>query len=190
MQPLYKFNRAILTDTDRLMALTILSLHALLVWGDNSIFFHALLLCHYGFFLLWQPIFNQSKSLSAVQALMIFTTGIIATLLFKNLWFIGFWIAGLFSLIGGRALSGGAYHWRLPKILAASYLLTILLIWVVPKLIDANGDMTAAEFLLNYFLPILPLTILFLSASNKPATQTRNIDFLSHCSNGRPMLSR
>jgi len=31
--------------------------------------------------------------------------------------------------------------------------------------------------LLIYFLPILPITILFLSAKNKPDTQTRNIDF-------------
>jgi signal transduction histidine kinase len=100
-----------------------------------------------------------------------------ATVLFKNLWFIAFWVAGLFSLIGGRALSSNAKHWRLPKILAASYLLTILLIWVVPKLIDANGDLAAAEFVLNYLLPILPLAILFLSASNKPAAQARNIDF-------------
>lgn len=177
MQPLYKFYRTVLTDTDRLMALTILSLHALLVWGDNSIFFHALLLCHFGFFLLWQPILNQSKSLSTRQALIILVAAAVATLLFRNLWFIGFWIAGLFSLIGGRALSNGTHHWRLPKILAASYLLTILLIWVVPKLIDANGDMAAAEFLLNYFLPILPLIILFLSSSNQRAPQTRNIDF-------------
>lgn len=177
MQPPHKFYRTILIDADRLMALTILSLHALLVWGDDNVFFHALLLCHYGFFLLWQPILNQNKSLSARQALIIIVTGGIATLLFKNLWFVGFWIAGLFSLIGGRALSSGAHHRRLPKILAASYLLTILLIWVVPKLIDASGDLTAAEFLLNYFLPILPLTILFLTASNKPDSQTRNIDF-------------
>jgi signal transduction histidine kinase len=177
MQPLYKLYRSVLDDADRLMALTILSLHALLVWGDTSVFFNALLLCHYGFFLLWQPILGKNKSLSWQQALIILALAAGATVLFKNLWFIAFWVAGLFSLIGGRALSSSAKHWRLPKILAASYLLTILLIWVVPKLIDANGDLAAAEFLLNYLLPILPLAILFLSAANKPDTQSRNIDF-------------
>lgn len=177
MQPLYKLYRTVLDDADRLMALTILSLHALLVWGDTSVFFNALLLCHYGFFLLWQPILRQNKSLTWQQALIILVFAAGATVLFKSLWFIAFWVAGLFSLIGGRALSSSAKHWRLPKIFAASYLLTILLIWVVPKLIDANGDLAAAEFLLNYLLPILPLIILFLSASNKPAAQPRNIDF-------------
>lgn len=177
MQPLYKLYRSALDNSDRLMALTILSLHALLVWGDTKPFFSALLLCHYGFFLLWQPVLRQNKSLSWQLTLIIVAFAAGATVLFTNLWFIAFWVAGLFSLIGGRALSGGPKHWRLPKILAASYLLTILLIWVVPKLINASDDLAAAEFLLNYFLPILPLTILFLSANNKPITQPHNIDF-------------
>lgn len=177
MQPLNKLYRSVLDDADRLMALTILSLHALLVWGDTSVFFNALLLCHYGFFLLWQPILRQNNILSWRQAFIILVFAVGATFLFKNLWFIAFWVAGLFALIGGRALSSGAKHWRLPKILAATYLLTILLIWVVPKLIDASDDLAAAEFLLNYLLPILPLAILFISASNKSASQARNIDF-------------
>ena len=177
MQPLYKLYRSVLDDADRLMALTILSLHALLIWGNTGVFFNALLLCHYGFFLLWQPILRQNNILSWRQALVILTLAAGATVLFKNLWFIAFWVAGLFSLIGGRALSNGTKHWRLPKVLAASYLLTILLIWVVPKLINAKDDLAAAEFLLNYLLPILPLAILFLSASNKPVAQARNIDF-------------
>jgi len=177
MQPLYKFYRSVLDDADRLMALTILSLHALLVLGNNSIFFSALLLCHYGFFLLWQPILRQNSSLSWQQALVILTLAASAAVLFKNLWFIAFWIAGLFSLISGRALSSESEHGRLSKILAASYLLTILLMWVMPKLINAGDDLTAAAILLNYFLPALPLAILFLSSRNKLTAQARNIDF-------------
>jgi len=177
MQPLYKFYRSVLDDSDRLMALTILSLHALLVWGNDSAFFSALLLCHYGFFLLWQPILRQNSNLSWRQALAILALAASAAVLFKHLWFIAFWIAGLFSLISGRALSSGSEHGRLSKILAASYLLTILLMWVMPKLINAGDDLTAAALLLTYFLPALPLAILFLSSRNKLAAQARNIDF-------------
>jgi len=177
MQLLYKFYRSALDDADRLMALTILSLHALLVWGNNDVFFSALLLCHYGFFLLWQPILQKNSSLSWKQALAILVIAGSAAVLFKNLWFTAFWIAGLFSLISGRALSSESEHGRLSKILAASYLLTILLMWVIPKLIDADADLTAAALLLDYFLPVLPLAILFLSSRNKPTAQTRNIDF-------------
>ena len=177
MQSLSKLYRTFLNNNDRLMALMILSLHALLVWGTSTPLLSALLLCHFGFFLLWQPVLRQNNQLSWQSALIIVATAASATIFFTSLWFIAFWVAGLFSLIGGRVFSSEAKHWRLPKILAASYLLAILLLWVVPKLVNANDDLAAAEFLLIYFLPVLPLTILFLSAKNKTDAQTRNIDF-------------
>lgn len=176
MQPLYRFYRLALNDTDRLMALMILSLHALLVLGDSKHLFSALLLCHYGFFLLWQPVMRQSNKLSWKTTLTVIL-GAFATIFFMNLWVIAFWIAGLFALIGGRVFSNETRRWRLPKILAATYLLAILLLWVVPKLVSANNDLAAAEFAFKYFLPLLPLAILFISAKNKPTTQPRNIDF-------------
>ena len=177
MQFLYNFCRISLNDSDRLMALMILSLHALLVWGTSTPLFGALLLCHFGIFLLWQPVLRQNNQLSWQSTLIIVMLAGGATIFFTSLWFIAFWIAGLFSLIGGRVFSSEAKHWRLPKILAASYLLAILLLWVVPKLVNANDDLAAAKFLLIYFLPALPLAILFLAAKNKPETQTHNIDF-------------
>jgi len=176
MQPLYRFYRLALNDTDRLMALMILSLHALLVLGDSKQLFSALLLCHYGFFLLWQPVMRQSNKLSWKTTLIVIL-GAFATIFFMNLWVTAFWIAGLFALIGGRVFSNETRRWRLPKILAATYLLAILLLWVVPKLVSANNDLAAAEFVFKYFLPLLPLAILFISAKNKPTTQPRNIDF-------------
>lgn len=177
MQPIYKSCKSLLDNPDRLMALMILSLHALLVWGDTKSFFSALLLCHYGFFLIWQPILRQNSRLPWKLAVGIVSFAGAAAVLFMNLWFVAIWIAGLFSLIGGRILSSESKYWRLPKILAASYLLTILLLWVMPKLVNANQDLEAARFLLIYVLPLLPLTILFLPASNKSDIQARNIDF-------------
>lgn len=176
MQTLIKFYQMVLNDTDRLMALMILSLHAVLIWGESNNLFIALLICHYGFFLLWQPVMRKSDKLSWRMALIIIAgTGI--TALLTNWWVTAFWIAGLFALIGGRVFSTDPSHSRLPNILAASYLLGILLLWVVPKLLNANNDLAAAELLLIYFLPVLPLTILFLSAKNKPTPHVANIDF-------------
>lgn len=177
MQLMYKFYRLALNDADRLMALMILSLHGLLVWGEtNHLYYSALMLCHYGFFLLWQPVLRQSVTLSWQLTLAI-VIGAGLSLLYANWWVTAFWIAGLFALIGGRILSGGTMRTRLPNILAATYLLSTLLLWVVPKLLRADEDLAAAEFLLTYFLPILPLTILFLSAKNNPLKDSPNIDF-------------
>jgi len=176
MRTLYQFYQLALNNHDRLMALMMLSLHGLLVWGENGHLHTALLLCHYGFFLLWQPVMRQSDKLSWKMVGIVLTGAYLTTFL-TNWWVTAFWIAGLFSLIGGRVLSSEASHSKVPNILAASYLLAILLLWVVPKLLNANNDLLAAELLLIYVLPILPLTILFLSAKNSTPAETPNIDF-------------
>jgi signal transduction histidine kinase len=176
MQILFKLGRQLFNDSDRLMALMILSLHALLIWGDSSGMHRALFLCHYGCFLMWQPVMRQTKSLSW-QAVFLIVVGAAVGMFFLNWWVIAFWIAGLFALIGGRIFSEETPRDRLPNIMASTYLLAILLLWVVPKLLKANDDLAAAAFMLTYFLPILPIAILFLSANHKSTSQSTNIDF-------------
>jgi len=176
MQSLYKRYQILLDNSDRLMALMLLSLHAILIWGDASSLTTALLLCHYGVFLLWQPVMRQSDKLSWKMAIILIAVVGFSSAI-TSWWLTAFWIAGLFALISGRIFSSQPKHSRLSNILAASYLLAILLLWVVPQLLGAKNDLEASEFLLTYFLPILPLTVLFLSAKNTPHTFTSNIDF-------------
>lgn len=176
MSVLLKFYHHILDDSNRLMALMILSLHAFLIWGESSHLHSALLLCHYGLFLLWQPLLHQVNKLSWPTTASIVVAALLV-IYFFSWWAIAFWIAGLFALISGRALSSVPAGSRLPHILAATYLLAVLLLWVVPKLLTATTDLAAAQYLLTYLLPILPLTILLLSAKNKTFAQTPNIDF-------------
>jgi len=176
MRPLFTFCRQFFNDSNRLMALMILSLHAMLIWGEAGNLHRALFLCHFGCFLLWQPVMRQTNTLSW-QALTLIVVGAVVTMFFTSWWVTAFWIAGLFALIGGRIFSGESTRDRLPNILASTYLLAILLLWVVPKLLNANNDLAAAKFLLIYFLPLLPLAILFLSAKSKSESQTPNIDF-------------
>lgn len=180
MPSLYKYYQRFHQASDRLMGLMILSLHGLLMIGDVnklSLFFFVL---HFGLFMLWQPMVQKSQQLTRKTLFALVAGGIIASLLFitiMNWWLVAFWIASLFSLIGGRLLSGNTTRDRLPNMLAASYLLGVLLLWVVPKLLGANEDLAAAEFIHTYFLPILPLVILFLSAKNTQNNTASNIDF-------------
>lgn len=172
----FKFFSRVFNNTDTLMALMILSLHALLTFGESRQLYSALFLCHYGLFLLWQPVMRQSNTLSW-KAILIIVLGASFALSYINWWIMSFWIAGLFALIGGRVFASDSAHSKLPKLLAATYLLTSLLLWVIPKLLNVKEDGAATEFLVMYFLPLLPLTILFLSAKNKPEAQTPNLDF-------------
>jgi signal transduction histidine kinase len=166
--------------SDRLLGLMILSLHALLIWGGVEIVNIGLFAVHYGLFLLWQPVLQKSGHINQQTIFVLALGGIIGAVLlayFINWWLIAFWIASLFAIIGGRIFSGESARARLPNLLAASYLLAILLLWVVPKLLQATDDLAAAEFLLIYFLPILPLFILFLSAKSDGQAHSENIDF-------------
>lgn len=178
MQTLSKSLRHFFDNSDRLMAMMILSLHAMLIWGNTGSLHIALFLCHYGFFLSWQPVIRQSNKLSW-QAISLILLGAAVGVFFTSWWVTAFWIASMFALIGGRIFTYDASKNRLPSILAASYLLATLLLWVVPKLLKANDDLAAEEFLLIYFLPVLPLTILFLSekTNSHTTTQIQNVDF-------------
>lgn len=93
MHKLSNFYQALFKDSDRVMALMILSLHALLIWGDLGKLHSALFLCHYGLFLLWQPIIGQNNKLSW-QAGIAIVIGALLTMTFNNWWAIAFWLAG------------------------------------------------------------------------------------------------
>ncbi|HZV63225.1 MAG TPA: sensor histidine kinase, partial [Methylophilaceae bacterium] len=43
------------------LGLMLLSLHGVLIWGFEDPLQKALLLCHYGLFLIWQPIWRNEQ---------------------------------------------------------------------------------------------------------------------------------
>ncbi len=175
MQLLSKFSQIQFNHPNRIMALMLLSLHATLVWTGVTNLHNTLFLCHYGCFLVWQPLMRHANKLSWQSALFILAGAAVGILL-MNWWLTAIWIACLFALIGGRVFSNPTGPVKLANILASSYLLAILLLWVVPKLLHAEADLAAAEFLLIYLLPILPVIILFLPKKNDNNLSV-NVDF-------------
>lgn len=161
----------------RILALMLLSLHAFLLWDDtNTNLAHAIFLCHYGLFLMWQPIWRSAEKLSLPSAIVFFAfAGLTFTLL--NWWITALWLAILLGLLGGRIFAEEAKPNRIIHILAASYLLTMLLLWVVPKLLGASADLEAATFTITYLMPALPIAILFLSTKVTKTSQLPILDF-------------
>src|SRR5690606_30706579 len=135
-----------------------------------------LLICHYGFFLLWQPIWKGKERLSLFTVVLIVGSGIL-TIFLINWWLIAFWLAGLFALLGGRVFSTRAKSARISYLLAASYLLATLLLWVVPKLLGAAAEIMLAELVIKYLMPLLPLAILFTRAETEDTQQAPILDF-------------
>lgn len=172
-----RINQLLVTNSQRILALMLLSLHAFLIWGEGLNHLHrAFFLCHYGLFLIWQPIWRGSDRLSKMSVALFLIFGWLAFCCI-NWWFTAAWLATLFGLLGGRIFSEESKTNRIIHILAASYLLAMLLLWVVPKLLGASNDLDAAEFTITYLIPLLPIAILFMPNQAIKSGQLPIIDF-------------
>ncbi len=172
-----RINALLVRNSHRVMAMMLLSLHAFLILDDTDNHIRqALFLCHYGFFLAWQPVWRGSERLSWSTGLFLLVIGGLG-FYFTNWWLTGFWLAILFGLLGGRVLSDQDDPNRKTYILAASYLLSMLLLWVVPELLHSSDDIAAAKFVVFYFVPLLPLAILIVGRQSVKTNQAPIIDF-------------
>ncbi len=157
-----KLNQLLATNSHRILALMLLFLHAFLIWGDQTSYLHhTFFLCTYGFFLMWQPIWSNTERLSWPAIGLFLSIGIIGYF-YANLWVTAAWLSLLFGLLGGRVFSEESKSNRIIHILAASYLLSMLLLWVVPKLLNAYNDLEAANFVITYLTPLLIVAIFFI----------------------------
>ncbi len=172
-----KINQLLAANSQRILALMLLALHAFLIWGDGATQLQrAFFMCHYGLFLMWQPIWRSTEKLTKTAIVLFLGVGFIAYF-YMNWWLSAIWLSILFGLLGGRIFSDDSKSNRIVHILAASYLLTMLLLWVVPKLLSANNDLEAANFVIRYLAPLLPLAILFIRTQAPSAGQLPILDF-------------
>ena len=141
----------------------LLALHAALAWGIESLFARAMLLAHFGIFLIWQPVWRGERKLDSRQAFLVVIVGLFLAG-WNSWWLMAVWLAVLFALIGGNLLGSEQPRQRMSALLAAIYLLSILLVWVVPHLfIDQEFD-TALVVMVRYALPLLPLAMMLIPA--------------------------
>lgn len=172
-----RINALLVRNSHRVMAIMLLFLHGFLIWDDtNSYIRQAFFLCHYGFFLAWQPVWRGSEKLTWLATLFLVVIGGVG-FYFSNWWLAGIWLAILFGLLGGRVLSGQDDPNRKSYILAASYLLSMLLLWVVPELLKASDDIASAKFVVFYLVPLLPIAILVVGRQSIKTDQAPIIDF-------------
>ena len=136
----------------------LLALHASLAWDIDSLFSRAMLLVHFGIFLIWQPVWRGERNLDSRQAFLVVVVGVLLAG-WNSWWLMAVWLAVLFALIGGNLLGSEQPRQRMAALLAALYLLSMLLVWVVPHLfIDQRFD-TALVVTVRYALPFLPLAM-------------------------------
>ena len=137
----------------------LLTLHGAVAWEPTEWWARGLLLAHFGLFLIWQPVWRGERQIPLTRALMVLCLGAFFAVS-ANWWLIATWMAMLFGLIGGGVPGTVGRSDRFVAILAAVYLVTILLMWVVPQLFITYAIVPGVSAFVRYGLPLLPLVIL------------------------------
>jgi signal transduction histidine kinase len=167
--------RAAMAHPQRSLALMLLALHASIAWDIEDWWPRAFLLAHVGLFLIWQPVWRGEREVEPGQAVSVVA---VACLLvgWLSWWLIAVWLAVLVGLIGGSVPRLAERGQRMISILAALYLLSMLLIWVVPQLFTDQMIEPALETLVRYALPLIPLAILVIRIPRRVPQNPAGVD--------------
>jgi signal transduction histidine kinase len=159
------------------LALMLLSLQAALVSGLDTALSKAFMLSHFGCFLLWQPVWRGEQRLYVGQTLFILSAAAVLVAS-RSWWLIALWICVLFALIGGEVPGIKTVGRRVVALLAATYLLSILLIWVVPHLFGTSEFSPAFTSAVRYApLPLLAM-IFLVKTERTPQLSAYTVDLL------------
>jgi len=157
------------------LSLTLLALHGALMLDLTDPLARALMLSHFGFFLLWQPLWRGGQKLVPGQVGLIIAA---AALLIAaaSYWVMALWISVLFSLIGGNVPGIKNFRQRIVSLLAAIYLLSVLLTWVVPHLFLDLTFPDTFHGLVQYGLAVPAIAIFFVRAEKSQAASAYSVD--------------
>ena len=167
--------RLVLNHPQVWLGLMLLSLHAALAWGIDDLWPRAFLLAHFGLFLMWQPVWRGERNIESRYAFLVVIVGFLFTA-FNNWWLMAVWLAVLFGLMGGSVPGITDRRQRLVSLFAALYLLSLLLIWVVPHTFVGQRFETALTYLVQYGLPVLPATIILIRVEFNRSTVPVAVD--------------
>jgi signal transduction histidine kinase len=158
------------------MGLMLITLHGALAWGIETWWARGLMLAHFGFFLMWQPVWRADREISAISALLIIAVGLVLGFI-ASWWLTALWLGVLAGLIGGKAFGAESTRQRTASLIALLYLLGMLLGWVVPQLFPDYHDTPAVVALMRYGWLTFPVVLLFIP-QERAASATHVVDFI------------
>jgi len=151
-------------------------LHLTAIRGVEDIWARALMLAHFGLFILWQPFMRGEQSLTLLQ---LFTVALICVLalLFWNWWLMLLWLCMLAGVIGGKVFLFQLRWQRYFYLTVLLYLVSLLLIWVFPQLLPEFSQTQQLMHLVQYGLPLLFLVMLALPTETDNGDTPQVVDF-------------
>ena len=151
-------------------------LHLTAMRGVEDFWARALMVAHFGLFILWQPFMRGEQSLTLPQVSVIGLACVLA-LLFWNWWLMLLWLCMLAGVIGGKVFAFQARWQRYFNLTVLLYLVSLLLIWVFPQLLPTVKLTPELIQFTQYGLPLLFAVMLFLPAEAETGETPQVVDF-------------
>ena len=151
-------------------------LHLTAMRGVEDVWARALMLAHFGLFILWQPFMRGEQSLTPLQLCVIALACVLA-LFFWNWWLMLLWLCVLAGVVGGKVFLFQARWQRYFHLTVLLYLVSLLLIWVFPQLLPAFSQTRELEQFAQYGLPLLFLIMLVLPTEADTGETPHVVDF-------------
>ncbi len=162
----------------RWLSFAMLVLLHLAMWlGINNTWARPLLLTHLGLFLMWQPLWRSETKLGWGDTTFILVVSLSA-LFWLNWWLVAFWVSGLFALVGGRVFSFYSRWQRMYYLLVMSYLLSLLLLYIAPRLIGLMTFEEVGNNVMGYALPLLLVVMALIPVERDRAESAQAVDFV------------
>jgi signal transduction histidine kinase len=151
-------------------------LHLAAMRGAGDFWARGLMLAHFGLFIMWQPFMRGERRLSPAHLVAI-VGGAVGIFYFLNWWLLALWVSVLAGVVGGKVFLFQARWLRRFYLVVLLYLVTLLLVWIVPNSIVSIPLPTEVRALAQYGLPVLLLVMLAIPAESDSVETPQIVDF-------------
>ena len=151
-------------------------LHLTAMRGVEDFWARALMLAHFGLFILWQPFMRGEQSLTPLQLAVIALICLLA-MFFWNWWLMLLWLCMLAGVVGGKVFAFQERWQRYFHLTVLLYLVSLLLIWVFPQLLPGFSQPQDLQQFTQYGLPLLFLVMLVMPAKAETGETPQVVDF-------------
>lgn len=151
-------------------------LHLAAMRGAGDFWARGLMLAHFGLFIMWQPFMRGERRLSPSHLVAIVAIAV-GIFYFLNWWLLALWVSVLAGVVGGKVFLFQARWLRRFYLVVLLYLVTLLLVWIVPNSIVSIPLPAEVRALAQYGLPVLLLVMLAIPAESDSIETPQIVDF-------------
>lgn len=159
-----------------LFLLMLVLLHVSAVRGAGDVWTRALMLAHFGLFITWQPFMRGERRLTGAQVVGIVLVSL-GILLFFNWWLLALWVSVLAGIVGGKVFLFQAPGLRRFYLVVLMYLVSLLLVWIVPSGVAPALLRSEVQIFAEYGLPLLFAVMIVIPVEPDSAETPQIIDF-------------